>query len=137
MTDESMTECDVCDAETEFYSLAGVLFNSLAMCSTASPALMLAILRLLRRMLAILILNSLAILLEGVLLILPRWRILLSLAIFMLLSQQSDPTLLRVLHSFFLAGLGLGLLIFNWRSGLAILCGMLMLLSHSPPLSAA
>ena len=127
-----MTECDVCDAETEFYSLAGVLFNSLAMCSTASPALMLAILRLLRRMLAILILNSLAILLEGVLLILPRWRILLnSLAI---LSQQSAPTLL---YSFFLAVLGLGLLIFNWRSGLAILCGMLMLLSHSPPFSAA
>ena len=136
MTDESMTECDVCDAETEFYSLAGVLFKSLAILMLAILSHS-SILRLLRRMLAILILNSLAILLEGVLLILPRWRILLSLAIFMLLSQQSDPTLLRVLHSFFLAGLGLGLLIFNWRSGLAILCGMLMLLSHSPPFSAA
>ena len=132
-----MTECDVCDAETEFYSLAGVLFKSLAILMLAILSHS-SILRLLRRMLAILILNSLAILLEGVLLILPRWRILLnSLAIFMLLSQQSDPTLLRVLDSFFLAGLGLGLLIFNWRSGLAILCGMLMLLSHSPPLSAA
>ena len=128
-----MTECDVCDdAETEFYGLAGVLIDSLAILHSLAR-LMLAILRLLRIMLALILailrLLILAILLAGVLLILPCWRILLnSLAI---LSQQSAPTLL---YSFFLAVLGLGLLIFNWRSGLAIFCGssaMLMLLSHS------
>ena len=127
---------------TEFYSLAAVLLNSLAILlaitefySLAAVLLILNCLAiimlaiLMRRNLVILILNSLAILLAGVLLILPCWRILLnSLAI---LSQQSAPTLL---YSFFLAVLGLGLLIFNWRSGLAIFCGssaMLMLLSHS------